>query len=43
MPCRARGVRPLLLRRWAGRPQLKRDPLGSYDLLDVDNHALHPL
>ena len=22
-------VRPLLLRRWAGRPQLTRDPLGS--------------
>ncbi len=29
MPWRARDVRPLLLRRWAGRPQLKRDPLGS--------------
>ena len=29
MPWRARGVRPLLLRRRAGRPQLKRDPLGG--------------
>ena len=29
MPWRARDVRPLLLRRRASRPQLKRDPLGS--------------
>ena len=29
MPWRARDGRPLLLRRRAGRPQLKRDPLGS--------------
>ena len=28
MPWRARDVRPLLLRRWVGRPQLKRGPLG---------------
>ena len=31
MPWRARGVRPLHLRRWAGRPQLKREPLGGSD------------
>jgi hypothetical protein len=30
VPWRARDVRPLLLRRWAGRPQLKRDPLGAH-------------
>src|SRR5439155_20949278 len=29
VPWRARTVRPTPLRRWAGRPQLKRDPLGS--------------
>ena len=29
MPWRARTERPLLLRRRAGRPQLKRDPLGG--------------
>ena len=29
MPWRARGVRPPLLRQRAGRPQLKRDPLGG--------------
>ena len=29
VPWRARDVRPLLLRRRAGRPQLKRDPLGG--------------
>jgi len=29
VPWRARDVRPLLLRRWVGRPQLRRDPLGS--------------
>src|SRR5213080_3446131 len=35
MPCRARGGRPLFLRRRAGRPQLKRDPLGSAALEEV--------
>jgi len=29
VPWRVRGVRPLLLRRRASRPQLKRDPLGG--------------
>ena len=29
MPCRARDVRPLLLRQRASRPQLKREPLGG--------------
>ena len=31
MPWRARDGRPLLLRRRASRPQLKRNPLGSHD------------
>ena len=31
MPWRAPDVRPLLLRRRAGRPHLKRDPLGGRD------------
>ena len=35
MPWRARDVRPLLLRRRAGRPQLKRDPLGRLALLGM--------
>jgi len=30
VPWRARGVRPLLLRRRVNRPQLKRDPLGLH-------------
>jgi len=33
VPCRARDVRPLLLRRRASRPQLKRNPLGSHRVL----------
>ncbi len=41
MPWRARTVRPLLLRRRASRPQLKRDPLGSailHMLASVTDH-----
>jgi len=28
-PKAGRGLRPTALRRWTGRPQLKRDPLGG--------------
>jgi|SRR5690349_19244112 hypothetical protein len=40
VPLRARDVRPLLLRRRASRPQLKRDPLGTHELME--NHELNP-
>ena len=42
MPSRARDVRPLLLRRRAGRPQLKRDPLGGIAHDQNEGHTQVP-
>ena len=40
MPLAGHGPRPPPLRRWASRPQLKRDPLGSHDFMRTFPRAL---